>query len=61
VISGLGGALGALVHMTKASGGNYRRGRGAGAWGRSTTRGARAAAANPCSVGQASDRTRGLA
>jgi hypothetical protein len=59
VISGSGGALGAQVHMTKASGGTYRQGRGAGARGRATTRGALAAAASPRSAGQASDRTRG--
>jgi hypothetical protein len=33
VISGSGGALGAQVHMAKASGGTYMRGRDAGAWG----------------------------
>jgi hypothetical protein len=56
VISGSSGTLGAQVQMAKASGGTYRRGRGAG-----TRRGARAAAASPRSAGQASDRTRGLA
>jgi hypothetical protein len=61
VISGSGRALGARVHTTKASGGTYRRGQGAGARGGATTRGTRAAAASPRSAGQASDRTRGLA
>jgi hypothetical protein len=56
VISGSGGALGARVQTSKASGGTYRRGKGVDAWGR-----ARAAVATPRSVGQASDRTRGLA
>jgi hypothetical protein len=61
VISGSGEALGARVQMAKASGGTYRRGRGAEARGRATKRGAGAAAASPRSAGQASDRTRGLA
>jgi hypothetical protein len=59
VISGSSGALGVRVPMAKASGGIYRRRRGADARGRATTRGARAAAASPRSAGQASDRTRG--
>jgi hypothetical protein len=33
VISGSDGALGAQVHMTMASGGTYRRGQSADAWG----------------------------
>jgi hypothetical protein len=33
VISGSGGALGALVQTAKAAGNIYRRGRGADAWG----------------------------
>jgi hypothetical protein len=61
VIYGSGGALGAQVHMYKAYGSTYRRGRGADARGGATTHGVRAAAANPRSVGQASDRTRGIA
>jgi hypothetical protein len=61
MISGSGGALGAQVHTTKASGGRYRRGRGAGAWVKATMRGARAAMASPRSASQASDQTRGLA
>jgi hypothetical protein len=60
VIFGSGGALGARVQTAKASRGTYRRGQGADAWGRATTRGARAAAASPRSTGQASDRTCGL-
>jgi hypothetical protein len=59
VISGLGGALGARVQMAKASGGIYRRGRGADAWGGATTRGARAAAASPRSAGLTRRRARG--
>jgi hypothetical protein len=51
VIFGSGGALGARVQTAKASGGIYRRGRGADARGRVTTRGARAAAASPRSAG----------
>jgi hypothetical protein len=58
VISGSGEARGVQVPMAKASGGIYRRGHDIGAQGRGTTRGARAAAASPRSVGQASDRTR---
>jgi hypothetical protein len=61
MISGSGRALGARVQTAKACGGTYRRGQGTDAWGGMTTRGARAAAASPCSAGQASDRTRGLA
>jgi hypothetical protein len=61
VISGSSGTLGAQVQMAKASGGTYRRGRGAGTRGGATMRGARAAATSPRSAGQASDRTRGLA
>jgi hypothetical protein len=38
VIPGSGGALGAQVHTTKASGGTYRQGRGTGTRGRATTR-----------------------
>jgi hypothetical protein len=59
VISGSGEALGVQVPTAKASGGIYRRGQGTSARGRATTRGARAAADSPRSVGQASDRTRG--
>jgi hypothetical protein len=59
VISGSGEALGARVQTAKASGGIYRRGRGADAQGGATTRGARAAAASPRSAGQASNRIRG--
>jgi hypothetical protein len=33
VISGSGGALGVQVHTAKASGGTYRRGQDADAWG----------------------------
>jgi hypothetical protein len=58
-ISGSGEALGVRVPTAKASGGIYRRERGADVRGGATTRGARAAAASPRSVGQASDRTRG--
>jgi hypothetical protein len=54
VISGSGGALGARVHTTMASG--VVKGEG-----KTQTRGACAAAASPRSVGQASDRTHGLA
>jgi hypothetical protein len=54
VISGSGGALGARVQMAKASGGIYRRGRGADAQG-----GARAAAASPRSAGVTRRRARG--
>jgi hypothetical protein len=61
VISGSGGALGVRVHTAKASGDTYRRGQGVDARSKATTRGARAAAASLRSVGQASDRTRGLA
>jgi hypothetical protein len=60
VISGSGEALGVQVPTAKASGGIYRLGRGTGVRGRATTCGARAAAASPRSVGQASDRTRGF-
>jgi hypothetical protein len=60
VISGSGVALGVQVPTTKTSRGIYRRGRGTDARGGATTRGARAAAASLCSVGQASDRTRGF-
>jgi hypothetical protein len=60
VIPGSGGALGAQVHMVKASRSPYRRGRGAGARGRETTRGARAAAASLRSTGEESDQTRGI-
>jgi hypothetical protein len=42
VISGSGGALGAQVHMAKASGHTYRRGQGVDARGGATTRGGRA-------------------
>jgi hypothetical protein len=59
VISGSGDAPGARVPTAKASGGIYRRGRGADARGGATTRRARAAAASPRSACQASDRTRG--
>jgi hypothetical protein len=59
VISSLGEALGVQVPTAKASGGIYRRGQGTGTRGGATTRGARAAAASPCSAGQASDRTHG--
>jgi hypothetical protein len=60
VISGSGEALGVQVPTAKASGGIYRQGQGTGTWGGATTRGAHAAAASPCSAGQASDRTRGF-
>jgi hypothetical protein len=50
VISGSGGALGAEVQMAKASGCTYRRGQGADAQGKATTRMARAAAASPRSA-----------
>jgi hypothetical protein len=59
VISGSGGALGARVQMDKASGGIYRRGQGADAWGGATTRGARAAAASSRSAGLTRHRARG--
>jgi hypothetical protein len=59
VISGSGRALGARVQMAKASGGIYRRGRGADARGGATTRGARAAAASPRSAGLTRRRARG--
>jgi hypothetical protein len=59
VISGSGVALGARVPMAKASGGIYRRGRGADARGRATTRGARTAAASPRLVGLTRRRARG--
>jgi hypothetical protein len=59
-ISGLGKARGVQVPTAKASRGIYRRGRGTNAWGRATTRGARAAVASPHSAGQASDRTHGF-
>jgi hypothetical protein len=58
-ISGSGEALGARVPTAKASGGIYRRGRGADMRGGATTCRARAATASPRSAGQASDRTRG--
>jgi hypothetical protein len=45
--------------MAKASGGIYRRGRGADARGGATTRGARAAAASPRSAGLTRRRARG--
>jgi hypothetical protein len=61
VIPGSGRALGAQVHTAKASGGTYRWGRGAGAQGGATTRGARAAAARPRLAKEASDRMRGIA
>jgi hypothetical protein len=60
VISSSGEALGVQVPTAKASGGIYRRGKGTGKQGRVTMRGARAAAASPRLVGQASDRTRGF-
>jgi hypothetical protein len=60
VIPGSGGALGGRVQMAKASGGTYRRGRGADARSGATTRGARAAATSPRSAVQASDRIHGL-
>jgi hypothetical protein len=56
----LGRGSGVQVPTAKASGGIYRQGHGTGAWGGATMRGARAAAANPRSAGQASDRTRGF-
>jgi hypothetical protein len=59
VISGSGGALGARVPTAKASRGIYRKGRGADARGRATTRGARAAAASPRSAGPTRRRVRG--
>jgi hypothetical protein len=54
VISGSGGALGARVPTAKASGGIYRRGRGADSPG-----GARAAAASPRSADLTRRRARG--
>jgi hypothetical protein len=60
VISGSGEAQGVQVPTAKVSGSIYRRGHDTGAQGGATTRGARAAAASPRSVGQASDRTRGF-
>jgi hypothetical protein len=51
MISGSGGALGVRVPTAKASGGTYRRGRGADARGRATTRGACVVVASPRSAG----------
>jgi hypothetical protein len=51
VTSGSSDALGARVPTAKASGGIYRRGRGADMRGGATTRGARATAASPRSAG----------
>jgi hypothetical protein len=59
VISGLGRALGARVQTAKVSGGIYRRGQGADARGKATTRGARAAATSPRSAGLTRRRARG--
>jgi hypothetical protein len=59
VISGSGEALGARVQTAKTSGGIYRRGRGAGARGGATTRGACAAAAGPRSTGLTRRQARG--
>jgi hypothetical protein len=61
MIPGSGGALGAQVHPAKASRSTYRQGRSTGARGGATTCGARAAAASPRLVGEASNRTRGIA
>jgi hypothetical protein len=56
----LGRGSGCAVPMAKVSGSIYRRGHDTGAQGGATMPGARAAAASPRSVGQASDRTRGF-
>jgi hypothetical protein len=58
-ISGSGVALGARVPTAKASGGIYRRGRGADARGRATTCGTLTAAASPRSAGLTRRRARG--
>jgi hypothetical protein len=59
VISGSSGALVARVQTAKASGGIYRRWRGADARGGATTREARAAAASPRSASLTRRRARG--
>jgi hypothetical protein len=61
VITGSGGAFGAQVHTTKASGALISEGETQARGAKATTHGAGAAAANPGSAGQASNQTRGIA